>query len=142
MARAKIPNALKMRQLKYGEVSDAEREAVAAALRDQGRRAEALLLYERTPDHPSLAEEARWAVSEGDAFHLLSLQRMGREVSEQEFRDCARAAEDRARWMYARQCYEAIGDLAAVRAIAEHLPPSLRPPAEPDELAEDEAARD
>jgi len=121
-----------MRQLKYGDVSEAERDAIAARLTAEGRRAEVLLLYERQPDHPALREEARWAVSEGNAFHLLSLQRMGREVSEQELRDCAAAAENRARWMDARQCYEALGEMDAVRKIAEHLPQSLRPAAEPE----------
>lgn len=138
MARTNIPNALKMRQLKYGDVSEAERDAVADQLRAQGRRAEVLLLYERLPDHPALADEARWAVSEGNAFHLLSLQRLGREVSEQELRDCASAAENRARWMDARQCYEALGEVDAVRKIAQHLPPSLRPAAEPEVGSEPE----
>ena len=132
MARAKIPTALKMRELKYGQGQESERDAVAETLRADGRRAEAVLLFEGRPEHPFLAEEVRWAISEGNGFHLLSIQRLGREVSEQELRDCAAAARDRGRWMDARNCYEAIGDLAAIREFAEELPPSRRPEAEPE----------
>ena len=127
MARAKIPSALAMRELKYGGGSEADRDAVAEILRTEGRHGEAILLFEGRPEHPFLQEELRWAAGEGNAFHLLNLQRMGCEVSEDAFRDCARAALDRGRWMDARHCYLALGDDAGLRAIAEHLPPSLRP---------------
>jgi hypothetical protein len=127
MARAKIPTALAMRELKYEDAPEAERDAVAERLRDEGRHSEALLLYEGRPDAPFVREEALWAVAEGNGFHLLALQRVGREVSEAEFRDCARAALDRGRWMDARHCFLAVGDREALQAIAEHLPEALKP---------------
>ena len=127
MARGKIPTALSMRELKYGASPEAERDAVAERLRGEGRRSEAVLLFEGRPDHPFLAEEATWAVSEGNAFHLMSLQRIGREIPAEAFQDCARNAVDRGRWMDARHCYLELDDEAALRAIAEHLPPSLQP---------------
>ncbi len=130
MARTPIPNALQMRDVKYGEASEAERDRLAGALRAQGRRAEALLLYERQPNHPSLREEADWAAGQGAGFHLLAVQRGGREIPEAQFRACAAAAEQRGRWMEARLCYEAVGDSAELARIAEHLPVTLRPESE------------
>ena len=132
MARSRFPDALKMRTLKYGQATDAERDAVAEALRKDGRRAEALLLYERRPGHPDLAGERDWAVSEGNGFHLLGVARAGGEVADDAWRACAAEAERRGRWMDARHCYRMVGDDAALRAIAEHLPESLRPEPEPE----------
>ena len=105
---------------------------MAEVLVREGRRSESLLLYEGRPDHPALRGEALWAVSEGVASHLLAIRRMGREVTEHELRDCARAAEDRGRWMDARNCYLALGDEEAIRKIAEHLPDALKPEAAAD----------
>ena len=133
MAKVKIPNALKMRELKYGEVSEAEREALALALRAAGRRSEAILLYEHLPEAVFLSEEVDWAVGEGNGFHLLAMQHMGRPISEETLRGCAHAAEQRGRWMDARRCYAALGDEAAVRKIAENLPESMRVPEPTDE---------
>jgi hypothetical protein len=136
VAKRKIPSALDMRHLKYGGAPEAERDRTAEALRAEGRRAEAILLFEDRPDHPFLDEEARWAVAEGVAFHLLSLRRMGRAVADEEIRACAEAAESRGRWLDARSCWVELGDEAALARIAEHLPESLRPQQKPDE-AED-----
>lgn len=127
MAKSKIPHALEMRDLKYGGAPDAERDRVAELLRAEGRRAEAILLFEDRPGHPFLREEVRWAVEEGVGFHLLSIQRMGGDVSPEEIRACAKAAEARGRWMEARSCWQALGEGAAVARIADHLPPSLQP---------------
>jgi hypothetical protein len=127
---ARIPNALEMKALKYGDRPAAERDQVALLLRAEGRRSEAILLFDGRPDHPFLAEERTWAIGEGAAFHLLSLRRMGLAVSEADLRACAAAAEGRGRWLDARQCWVAVGDLAPVRRIAEHLPTGLRPPPE------------
>jgi len=127
MARSRIPNALEMRELKYGDAQDAEKDRAAEELRQLGRRAEAILLFQGRGDHPFLADEARWAVGEGNGFHLLSLARLGRPVAEQEFRACAQAAEQRGRWMEARLCYLEIGDDAAILRIREHLPAALQP---------------
>lgn len=133
MARAKIPTALAMRELKYGERDDAEKDAIAQSLRSAGRRIEAVLLFDGRPDNPFLTEEISWALAEGNAFHLLSIQRLGREISPEEFRDCARSACDRGRWMDARQCYLATGDEAALQDISDELPVSLRPAPLPPE---------
>jgi hypothetical protein len=120
-----------MRDLKYGSASDAAVRAVAEALREAGRRAEALLLFERRSDPGFLAEERDWALREGNAFHLLSVRRLGGPVEDEHLRRCATAAEQRGRWMDARNCWLALGEETDLARIAEHLPAALRPP-EPD----------
>ena len=137
MARSKTLNALEMRELKYGETTEAEKDKKAEELRSAGRRAEAILLFEGRGEHSFLAEEESWAVSEGNGFHLISLVRLGRSVAPERMRACAAAAESRGRWLDARLCYVELGDEAAIRKIAEHLPASLQPAAEPE--ASDEA---
>lgn len=132
MAKGRIPDALTMRSYKYGSRSEAEKDALARTLREEGRRSEALLLFDGRPDHPFLEEEQTWAVEEGHAFHLLALIRLGRRVPEEAFRRCARAAEQAGRWMDARSCYAKLGLEAEIRRIAEHLPERLRP-APPEE---------
>jgi hypothetical protein len=123
MARTKFPDALAMRRLKYApEVPEAERDRTAEALRAEGRRAEAILLYERHADHPSLREDLRWAVAEGAAFHVFLLKRMGLEVSDATIRACGEAAESRGRWYDAHRCWNALKDEAALARAAEHLP--------------------
>lgn len=135
MARAKIPNALQMQHLKYGDSQDAEKDRVAEDLRSLGRRSEAVLLFEGRGDHPFLRDEVEWAIAQGNGFHLLSVSRVGREVTADKYRACARAAELAGRWLDARTCYLELGDEEAIRAIAEHLPDGLQPEApieEPD----------
>ncbi len=137
MAKSKIPNALEMRDLKYGDRTDAERDALAITLREADRRSEALLLFEGRPDAPFLREERVWAEEQGAAFHLRSLDLMGVEIPPASWQACAATAERRERWMDARTCYEALGDDEAIAKIAEHLPPSLRPASEEEATAED-----
>ena len=126
MAKADIPNALRMQNLKFGDATDAERDAVASRLRELGRRSEAVLLFEGRPEHPFLAEEVTWAVSQGAAYHLLSLQSLGVEVPDDAFRQCGESAERGGRFMDARTCYVALEDTEALQRINGHLPMSLR----------------
>jgi hypothetical protein len=132
MARTPIPDALAMRELKYGEAPEAERERVAALLRAAGRRTEALLLYEGRADHASLRAERDHAIAHGRVFPLQTLLRLGAEVTADHLRACAAAAEKHGRWMDARTCYRLLEDEASVRRIAEHLPKSLVPPPPPE----------
>jgi len=117
MARSPFPDALAMRRLKFGEASPSERLEVARRLRAAGRRAEAILLFEREPDASFLREEIDWAITHGQAFHLLSLRRLGAEVTESSIRDCARAAEREGRLLDAVQCYKALGDEGALARL-------------------------
>jgi hypothetical protein len=128
MAKSRIPHALQMRELKYGEADDAAKDQMAEGLRAAGRRAEAILLFEGRGDHPFLQEEVRWAVEEGNVFHLLSLRRLKAPVTAETLRACAAAAERKGRWMDARNAWLDLGDAEALARIAPHLPASLQPP--------------
>ena len=127
MAKPKIPSALEMRELKYGDMTDDDRDAVARELREADRRSEAILLFDGRPDASFLREERNWAEREGAAFHLKALEQLGMEISPEVWTACAAAAERKARWMDARSCYLTLEDEAALARIAEHLPESLRP---------------
>ncbi len=118
-----------MKALKYGDRPDAEKDAVAEALIEAGRRSEALLLFDGRPEHPLLQEEKRWALEEGSAFHLFALRRLGVPITAEDLGVCARAAEPKGRWLDARLCYVELDQEDDIRRIAEHLPPSLRPAA-------------
>jgi hypothetical protein len=132
MARPQIPDALVMRELKYGQAPEAEKERVAGVLRAAGRRTEALLLYEGRAGHGALRNERDHAISNGRVFPLQTLMRLGVEVTPDHLRACAAAAEKNGRWMDARTCYVLLKDEAAVRRIADHLPKSLVPPPPPE----------
>jgi hypothetical protein len=118
-----IPDALEMTRLKYGrEVDVAEKDRVAARLREADRFAEASLLYDGRPNDPALAADLDRAVRAGAAFHLFSLRRMGVPVDEAHFRACAAAAEAKGRWYDAHRCWTAVGDAEALARIAPNLP--------------------
>jgi hypothetical protein len=122
MARP-IPDALEMTEVKYGaDVSPADRDRVAEALRAQGRRSEALLLYEGRADHPSVAADLAWAVSEGAAFMLFQIRRLGFAVTDDQRRACAAAAEAKERWYDAFRLHEVLGDAAALERVRERIP--------------------
>ncbi len=127
MARPTIPDALAMRQLKYGDAPDTERDRIARVLIAAGRLSEALLLVERRPDHPIAAELRDEAVRAGRPFALLSLRRSGRAVTDDELAEASRVAEAAGRFLDARLGYAALGDEEAIRRIADRLPPRLRP---------------
>jgi hypothetical protein len=132
VAKPSIPFALEMRRLKYSEgVPAEEKDEMAARLRKEGRRTEAILLFDGRTDHPFVRQEIDWAVSEGVAFHLVALRKMGAAVTAKDCEACARAAEKRERWMDARTCWKELGDGAALERIAPNLPECLRPPPPP-----------
>jgi hypothetical protein len=129
MPQPPFPHALEMRRLKYGpDVPVAEKERWATALRAAGRRAEAVLLYEGRTDAAALTDDLDWAVREGAAYYLFSLQRMGLSVAPERFRACAEAAEKKERWHDARRCWQALGDQAGLDRVAPHLPGFVAPP--------------
>lgn len=137
MPPARIPNALEMKTLKYGGRPDAEKDAVASALREAGRRSEALLLFEGRAEHPQLKEEKVWALEEGATFHLLALRRLGVAITAEDFTVCAHSAEKKGRWLDARLSWLELDRPEEIRRIAAHLPPSLRPEPESSEEAEE-----
>src|SRR5689334_16995185 len=112
-----------MKRLKYApETTPAERDRVADALRADGRRSEALLLYEGRPDHPSLKDDLAWALAHGSSFTLLALKRLGFAIGDDEWRACAKGAEEASRWFDALRCYEKVADEASLARVREKLP--------------------
>jgi hypothetical protein len=132
LATRTIPDALAMRTLKFGGAPEEERERAAELLRAAGRRTEALLLYEGRGSHPALRAARDHAVMHGLGFHLLSLRRLGAEVTPEHLKAGAQSAERAGRYMEARLLHLALGDTEAVRRIAAHLPASMVPPPPPE----------
>jgi hypothetical protein len=123
MARSSIPDALGMRRLKYDPaVTPAERDAVAATLRSQGRIPEAMLLYEGRAGDPSLREDLANAVRSGSSFVLKALERLGVAVDAEAWTRCGDAAEAKERWYDALRCREAVKDEAGAARVREKLP--------------------
>jgi hypothetical protein len=118
-----IPDALAMRRLLYDPATpQAEKDRVAADLRAQGRRTQAIRLYEGRPEHPSLKEDLRWAVDSGASFTVFALRAMGVPVTPDDVRACAVAAESKERWYDAHRCYRELADEEALKRVAEKIP--------------------
>lgn len=123
MARSKFPDALEMRRLKYDPgVTDAERDAMAMKLAEAGRTSEALLLYERRPQHPALQAAAKAAIKDGNAFRLFSIRRMGVPVTEEQLRHCGANAEAKDRWYDAHRVWTELKDEAGLARAREKMP--------------------
>lgn len=123
MARGPIPDPLLMRRAKYAPATPvAERDRIAAALRAEGRHGEAVMLYEGRGDHPDLAQDLAWAVKAGASFVLLSLERMGRAVTDADRRACAVAAEGHGRWYDAHRLYDRLQDAEALARVRAKIP--------------------
>jgi hypothetical protein len=123
MARGDVPDPLAIRSLRYDPASPvAERDAVARALRTQGRHVEAVMLYEGRGGDPALEADAAWAVESGSSFGLLALERVGFAVTDERRRACARAAEAKGRWYDAHRLYERLQDAESLARVQEKIP--------------------
>jgi dienelactone hydrolase len=112
MARG-LPDALQLREIKYGPKTSAEeRGRVARRLAEAGRVAEALDLFLLAGDTEGEAEVRRRAVAEGQPLLLVILRRAGRAISKEEWLETARAAVRASRWREAYRCYTEAGDEA------------------------------
>ncbi|MHC4136490.1 MAG: hypothetical protein ACYTDU_00565 [Planctomycetota bacterium] len=122
MARG-LPDALQLREIKYGSKTSAEeRRNVARRLAEAGRFAEAVDLFLLAGDEEGEAEERRRAVAEGHPVLLLMLRRAGKSVSRDEWRQAAQAAARAGRWREAFRCYTEAGDEAGLAEIRDKLP--------------------
>jgi hypothetical protein len=122
MARA-LPDALQLREIKYGTKTSAEeRSRVARLLAEAGRLAEALDLFLLAGDEKGEAESRRRAVEEGRPVLLLSLRRAGRRIPREEWRQAGAAAARAGRWREAFRCYTEAGDEEGVEAVRDKLP--------------------
>jgi hypothetical protein len=121
-----FPNALEMREIKYGpKTSREERVALARRLEAAGRVAEALDLYLLAGDEAGLASVRARAVREGRPILLLMLARANRAVSSEEWRSAAEAAFAAERWRDAFRAYSEAGDEAGLARVREKIPDYL-----------------
>ena len=122
MARG-LPDALQLREIKYGpKTSAAERSQVARRLAEAGRLAEALDLFLLAGDEGGEAETRRHAFAEGYPVLLLMLRRAGRTIPSDEWRQAAQAAGRAGRWRDAFRCYSEAGDEDGLAAVRDKLP--------------------
>jgi len=122
MARG-LPDALQLREIKYGpKTSAAERSSVARRLAEAGRLAEALDLFLLAGNEAGEAETHRRAVAEGYPVLLLILRRAGRTIPTDEWRQAAQAAGRAGRWRDAFRCYSEAGDEAGLEEVRKMLP--------------------
>jgi hypothetical protein len=122
MARG-LPDALQLREIKYGAKTTAEeRSKVARLLAEVGRIAEALDLFLLAGDEEGEAEIRRRAVSEGHPLLLLMLRRAGRDIPRDEWRRAAEAAERASRWREAFRGYTEAGDETGLERVRGELP--------------------
>ena len=126
---ARLPSPLKKRQLVYGEKAPPEElSGWGRAYLEEGRLTDALDSFEAARDREGLAEIARKAVDEGDAFLLWGVERSAPElVSTADWERLARTA-------------KALGkDAFAERARSGGAPPpppfakESEPPEEPED---------
>ncbi|MHC4549043.1 MAG: hypothetical protein ACYTEZ_09705 [Planctomycetota bacterium] len=117
------PDALELREIKYGPKSTAEQRSRAArSLLEAGRVAEALDLFLLAEDEEGVGEIRRRALDEGRPILLLMLQRAGRAIPAAEWRSAGEAASRAGRWREAYRCYTEAGDEAGQATVREHLP--------------------
>jgi len=118
-----FPNALEMREIKFGpKSSDAERVAVAKRLEEAGRLAEALDLYLIARDEAGVARLRTRAVAEGRPILLLMLVRTGLIPARAEWTQAAEAAMRAGRWRDAFRCFHEAADEAGLARVKEKLP--------------------
>jgi hypothetical protein len=122
MANA-LPDALQLREIKYGQkTSDQQRARVAQQLRDAGRFAEALDLYLLAGDEEGVADMERRAAEDGRPILLVMMQRAGREIPAATWAATGRAALAAGRWREAFRAFSEAGDEDGLAEVREHLP--------------------
>jgi len=120
---AELPNALQLRQIKYGEKSTPARKvSTANVLLDAGRTAEALDLFLLAGDKDGVSRLRDLAIREGRPILLLILERVGTRLPPEQWKAAAEAAIASSRWRDAYRCYQKAGDEKGLEAVREHLP--------------------
>lgn len=118
-----LPDALRVREVKYGEKSTPEaRSRLAREFQAAGRAAEALDLFLLAGDDEGAREIQEEAVREGRPLLLILCQRGGREVTRDEWRKAGEAAYSARRWREAFRCFTAARDDAGLARVREQIP--------------------
>ena len=118
-----LPDALRLRDLKYGEKhSAAARSQAARQFLEAGRMAEALDLYVLAGDEDGVKTIREMAIKEGRAHVLLSLVRVGHEIGPDDWKRAGEAAFEAHRWREAFRCFSEAGDEDGLAAVRERIP--------------------
>jgi hypothetical protein len=103
---ASLPDALRLRDLKYGTKHSAEaRRRMAQQLLDAGRIAEALDLFQLAGDAAGVQTVKDRALKEGRPHVLLTLIRLGHQFSAAEWKAAGQGALGAGRWREAFRCF-------------------------------------
>ena len=118
-----MPDALQLREVKYGAKSQPSyQSALAAEFESAGRVAEALDLYLLAHDEAGIQSIHKRAVAEGRPVWLVMIQHNGRPVAASEWQQCGAAAEAAGRLREAYRAFTFAGDEAGLARIHESLP--------------------
>ena len=118
-----LPNALQLREVKYGEKTTPERRrAVAERLLADGRVAEALDCFLILQDEDSIGRIRALAIEEGRPVWLLMIARSERPIGADEWKRTGAAARAAGRLREAWRCYSEAGDEAALDELKAELP--------------------
>lgn len=118
-----LPNALRMREIKFGpKVSREEKVRAARAQLAAGRSAEALDLFLIAGEEKAVEEMRREAVAKGRVLLLLMLQRAGRPPASGEWRAAGDAAFADQRWREAFRAYTFAGWEEGLARVKEKIP--------------------
>jgi hypothetical protein len=118
-----LPDALRLRELKYGAKTTAqERSRVAREFLAVGRTAEALDLFLIAGDAGGTAEIREQAIREGRPSLLLQIERGGHPVGAADWKRAADAALAAERFREAFRCYHRAGDEDGMARVREKLP--------------------
>ena len=118
-----IPDALQMREVKYGEKTQpAQQTALAKSLLDCGRVAEALDLFLLAGDEASVTSIHKRACAEGRPVWLVMIERTGRTITSADWKACGEAALRKERWREAFRAFTMAGDEAGIARAQEKVP--------------------
>jgi len=118
-----LPDALRLREIKYGDKTTNElRIRTAELMLQEGRLAEALDLYVLAGHDEGVAHMRQLAQERGRPWLLLMLRRAGRAVAAEEWKRAGTAAESDERWRDAYRAFLEADDEEGLARIRERIP--------------------
>jgi len=118
-----LPNALELREIKYGDKTTNElRIRTAEAMLGEGRLAEALDLFVLAGHDEGIERMRRIGREQGRTWLLLMLRRAGRAVAADEWKESGTAAETDERWRDAYRAFLEADDEEGLARIRERIP--------------------
>ena len=118
-----LPDALRLREVKYGaKSSPAAKSRAARQQLEAARYAEALDLFLLAEDEDGISEVREHAVADGRPVLLIMIERVGRTVPPEEWKRAGDAAAMAGRWRDAFRCYTLAADEAGLERVREQIP--------------------